>query len=190
MKSHSVKNMMVALEEYETISQDATLQEAVVVLDKAQAEFGKHPHEHRALLVVDGEGRIVGKLSQHDFIKALEPNYERMEKEWKIRLSRFGGGDPYVKNALKEFGLWQKPLQNLCARAFQVRVKDIMYTPGEGEFVDVEASMDEAIHRMIIGRHHSLLVIHEEEIVGILRLADVFELVSQEMKQCRQVDFD
>jgi hypothetical protein len=33
-----------------------------------------------------------------------------------------------------------------------------MYAPGKGEFVNEGTTMDEAIHRLIIGHHHSLLV--------------------------------
>ena len=149
---------MVPLEEYATVSEEATLLEAVAALEKAQQAFSQKRYKHRAVLVLDREGRVVGKLSQHDFLKALEPNYEKMEKKWKVSLSRFGVGDLYVKNAIKEFDLWQKPLQNLCDRATSVRAKDVMYTPGEGEYVDAEATLDEALHRLISGRHHSLLV--------------------------------
>jgi CBS domain-containing protein len=47
--------------------------------------------------------------------------------------------------------------------------------------------MDEAIHRLISGRHHSLLVTADQdsgEIVGVLRLTDVFEFVSNAMLEC------
>jgi CBS domain containing-hemolysin-like protein len=62
-----------------------------------------------------------------------------------------------------------------------------MYTPGKGEFVNENSTMDEAIHQMITERHHSLLVTagHDvHEIVGVLRLADVFEFVCDRMHEC------
>ena len=34
-----------------------------------------------------------------------------------------------------------------------------MYTPAEGEFVSQDASLDEAIHQFVLGKHQSLLVI-------------------------------
>lgn len=184
MKSYTVKDLMVPLDEYATVSEEATLMEAVEALERAQQAFNQKRYKHRAVLVLDGKGRVVGKLSQHDLLKALEPNYEKMEKEWKVKLSRFGVGDLYIKNAVREFDLWQKPLQDLCGRATGVRAKDAMYTPGEGEYVDAEATMDEAVHRLIGGRHHSLLVTRGGAIVGVLRLTDVFETVNREMKEC------
>ena len=184
MKSYTVKDVMVPLDEYATVSAEATLMEAVEALEKAQMAFNQERYKHRAVLVMDSGRKVIGKLSQHDFLQALEPNYQKMEKEWKASLSRFGFGSLYIKNALKEFDLWQTPLQNLCDRATGVRVKDVMYTPGEGEFVNAEATLDEAVHRLISGRHHSLLATHGGEIVGVLRLTDVFEMVNREMKEC------
>jgi CBS domain-containing protein len=59
-----------------------------------------------------------------------------------------------------------------------------MYTPTKGEYIPESASLDIAIHQLVIGRHQSLLVIHKEKIVGILRLTDVFAAVFHKMKQC------
>lgn len=61
-----------------------------------------------------------------------------------------------------------------------------MYTLSKGEFIKENDSMDKAIHQLIIGRHHSLLVTSAggREIVGVLRLTDVFQLVSDAMKEC------
>jgi len=46
--------------------------------------------------------------------------------------------------------------------------------------------MDKAIHQLIIGRHHSLLVTSAggQKIVGVLRLTDVFQLVSDAFQEC------
>ncbi|MGC8719330.1 MAG: CBS domain-containing protein, partial [Thermodesulforhabdaceae bacterium] len=57
-------------------------------------------------------------------------------------------------------------------------------TPVEGEFVEIDASLNEAIHKFVIGQHQSLLVLDKGEIVGVLRLSDVFMEVAQMIKQC------
>jgi CBS domain containing-hemolysin-like protein len=66
----------------------------------------------------------------------------------------------------------------------QTKIKDFMYTPTEGEFVEQDASLDEAIHQLIMGHHHSLLVTRDKEIVGILRLKDMFSEIYQGIKTC------
>jgi CBS domain containing-hemolysin-like protein len=78
MKSYRVKDLMVPLSEYATVPEAATLLEAVKALRKAQDEFGRNRYQHRAILVFDANNHFVGKLSQHDVIEALEPNYKSM----------------------------------------------------------------------------------------------------------------
>ena len=76
-----------------------------------------------------------------------------------------------------QYSSWDKPLQNLYAKAFKQKVKAFMYKPTQGEYIGVSATMDETIHQLIVGKHHSLLVTDGDEIVGIVRLTDVFEFI-------------
>ena len=190
MKSYRVKDLMVPLSEYATVPETATLLDAVKALREAQAAFGQDRYRHRAILVFDGNNHFVGKLSQHDVIEALEPNYKRMRSSTEhAAMHRFGFSDAFVNSTLEQYHLWEKALENLCEKAIHLKVKDIMYAPGKGEFVNESTTMDEAIHRLIIGRHHSLLVTADRdarEIVGVLRLADVFEFVSDAMHECKE----
>ena len=188
MKSRNVKEMMVPLAEYATVPETATLLEAVKALKKAQAAFNQQRHRHRSILVIDEANHIVGKLSQHDVIEALEPNYKKMRNQAEEgSIHRLGLSDAYFKKTLEQYHLWEKALEGLCLKAADLKVKKIMYMPVKGEYVKESATMDEAIHRLIIGRHHSLLVTTEHdprEIVGILRLSDVFEFVGDSMLEC------
>jgi CBS domain-containing protein len=188
MKSYQVKDLMVPLSEYATVPETATLLDAVKALREAQAAFGLDRYRHRAILVFDGNKHFVGKLSQHDVIEALEPNYKNMGSSLNQgSMHRLGFSDGFVKSTLEQYHLWEKALENLCEKAVHLKAKSIMYTPGKGEFVNAHTTMDEAIHRLIVGRHHSLLVTADRdarEIVGVLRLTDVFEFVSDAMHEC------
>jgi CBS domain-containing protein len=181
MKGITVREMMVPLVEYATVTQDATLYEAVVALERAQMSFDETRDRHRAILVCDENRKIVGKLSQIDIIKALEPDYR--EKLSEARLSRFGISDRYMERTLKQHDFWKQPLDRLCAAAGRQRVTTVMSTPTKGEYIDVGASMQEAIQRLVVGNHLSLLATDGEEIVGVLRLTDVFSSVCQIMKR-------
>lgn len=185
MKSKTVKEVMVPIDEYATVGEDATLIDAVMALEKAQLEFDQTRYRHRAILVLNKNNHIVGKISQHDVIKALEPHYQKIRSHEQDALDRFGLSDFFTKAAMKEYSFWDKPLQNLCEKAVGQKVKDFMYMPSQGEFVEENATMDEAIHRLVIGKHHSLLVTRGKEIVGVLRLVDVFEMVFNELKRRR-----
>ena len=63
MKTTLVKDIMVPLSEYATVSEDATLSEAVAALKKSQADFDQAKYKHRAILVLDDNNNIVGKVN-------------------------------------------------------------------------------------------------------------------------------
>ena len=126
------------------------------------------------------KSHVIGKLSQWDFIRALEPRYNEIV-DFKS-LVRFGFSTRFIRSMVEDQGLWQKPLDNLCQRASQIRVKDVMYTPAEGEYVQEDATLDEGIHQLVIGHHQSLLVTRDSKVVGVLRLSDVFSEVCAIMR--------
>ncbi len=184
MKSYLIKDLMVPLSEYATVTEDATLYEAVLSLEEAQENFeDKHTrYRHRAILVLDKTGHVIGKLSQLDVLSALEPKYQDMLKGEESH--RLGISVKFMQSVMKDYNLFADPLDDICRKAGEQNVKQFMYTPTEGEYVSREASLDVAIHRLIMGRHQSLLVTRDEKIVGILRLTDVFAAVFHKMKEC------
>jgi len=183
MKNKLVKDIMVPLAEYATVSKEATLYEAVVALEQAQKSFRQDRYKHRAILVYDEHEKIVGKLSQMDVIRSLESGYVKMGDVGAI--SHSGFSQELLKSMMEKYDLWQSPLEDICRKAYQIKVKTIMYAPTKGEYVNEDATLDEAIHQLIMGRHQSLLVTSGKNIVGILRLTDVFTQVTDAMKSCK-----
>jgi len=51
--------------------------------------------------------------------------------------------------------------------------------------VDEMATLNEAVIQLLVGKHQSLLVTRGREIVGILRLTDVFKKVSDMISSCK-----
>ena len=183
MTTKKLREIMVPLEEYATIPEDATLYEAVVALEEAQERYERKRYEHRAVLVYDDRHDIVGKVSQLDLIIGLETGYRKMGDLKRVTHSGFS--PEFIRSMMKKYDLWQRPLDEICGKAFNIKVKDIMVTPTEGEIVDAERSLNEAIHLLVIGRHQSLLVLDKGMIVGILRLSDVFGEICHQIKACR-----
>lgn len=182
MKTIKVKELMIPLSGYATVFEEATLYEAVMALEEAQRQFDQERYKHRAILVYDQDENIIGKVGQIDVIRSLEPKYEEIG-DLKA-LSRFGWSPDFVKSMLKNYSLWEKPMQDICRKASQKKVKDIMVTYTKGEYVSADASLDEAIHLLVMGYHQSLLVTSDKEIIGILRLSDVFREVCKAINAC------
>jgi CBS domain-containing protein len=181
MEKISVREVMVPLADYATVRQDATLYDVILTLEEAQSKFKRTGYRHRAVLVLDEAGHVVGKLSQMDIIEALQPDFT---KKWnELNLSRFGISEASVKSLIRKRGFWNQPLSQLCSAAGRQNVKDVMYIPKEGEYIHSDASLRAAVHLLIIGHRHSLLVTEGDDVVGVLRLTDVFALISDAMKK-------
>jgi CBS domain-containing protein len=184
MQSIKVKDLMVPLDEYATVDEDATLYEAVIALEKAHEELdrSRYTYLHRAILVLDKNKNVVGKISQLDALRALEPKYAEIGD---LAGAGRGGFSPqFIRSMLQRYSLLEGPLGAVCSAAAKIKVKDFMYTPKEGEYVSEEATLNEAIHQIVMGHHQSLLVTRNSGIVGILRLTDVFKHIFQTMKTC------
>jgi predicted transcriptional regulator len=52
-----------------------------------------------------------------------------------------------------------------------------MQIPSEGEYIEADALLEDAMHQLVLGQHQSLLVTEGGKIVGILRLTDVFATI-------------
>jgi CBS domain-containing protein len=182
MEIITVEDLMVPIEEYVTVNEDATLYEAVKALEKAQEELDRKRYHylHRAILVLDKNGKVLGKISQLDVLRALEPKYKGMGDM--RHLSRTGFSLDFIKSMMEKYALCEIPFTEMCGKAANLKVKEYMYTPEEGEYVEADASLCEAIHILVIGQHQKLLATRDGEIVGILRLTDVFKEVFQTME--------
>ena len=75
-------------------------------------------------------------------------------------------------------------MSDICKKAATLKVKNFMHKPSEGEHLDEAATLNEAIHQLVIGQHQSLLITRKRHIVGILRLTDVFAAIFHAIKTC------
>ncbi len=180
MREKTVKEVMIPLSDYATISEDATLKEAIKELHESQKAH-KYTRKHRAILAYDENSNITGKVSFRCIFKALEPKYRQFEHPENIGsmgLSRFGFNEDFLSSLLENYSLWDETLEELVKKASNVKIKDIMYTPTNSEFMNEDSLLAEAVHQFILGCHQSLLVVKDGEVTGVVRFADLFDLVS------------
>ena len=181
MKRFIVKDLMVPISEYASVCVGSTLSEAVIALEKAQEEYASTQYSHRAVLVLDKSKQVVGKLSQLDFLRSLEPQDENIERIKNIR--KFGFSSKSIALQQEQYRRTTPPSKDVYAKAAKLKVEDFMQTPSEGEYVNEDTSLDTAVHQLITGHHLSLLVTHNKKIVGVLRMSDVFAATFHVMKE-------
>ena len=178
MKKIAVKELMVPIAEYATVSKEATLADAISALERAQRDFDEARYRHRAILVVDQANRPIGKISQLDALKALEPKYKEIQSDDSVSPFRHFSR-MFVQSMIKNYRLFDSPLEDLRQTATRLKVKDFMHAITEEDCLNEDAPLNEAVHILIMGQHQSLLVTRQGELVGILRLTDVFSAVFQ-----------
>ena len=181
MKNYIVKDLMVPISEYATVPEGATLFEAVLALEKAQEQDQETRYTHRAVLVLDKNKKVVGKLSQMDFLNALEPRDANLDQIRKFK--QFGFSGKAVVLQQEEYLKTSPPIMDVYSKAAKTSVTAYMRSPTEGEYVDENASLDMALHQLTAGSNQSLLVTKGKDIIGILKLTDVFAAVYHSMKK-------
>ena len=87
----------------------------------------------------------------------------------------------FLKSMIQHHRLFDRTLDDLRKMAARIRVREFMHNVSADECIDENATLDEAIHILVMGHHQSLLVTRGDDIVGILRLTDVFSAVFQSL---------
>ncbi len=177
-----VRDFMVPVDKFPRISHSATFFDAVTALEVAQEKYLSGKSAQRILLVEDDQGIVIGKISPIDLLRGLETNYDRVDTE--KSLSRFGLS--YIwKSMQDDYQLWENPFKDLCRKAQEVQVKDIIKNPLEGQSVSADNSLVKCFHLFVMYRHDALFVVDDDEmIIGLLRFSDVYRKASMIMKEC------
>ncbi len=181
MEHNCVKDLMVPISKYATVTVGTSLLDAILALEKAQEAYTSSKYQHRAILVLDSNRQVVGRVSQLRILKAIETRHDLdsdMEK-----LSNFRFSEEYIAGRREQERLNGPVLNSESLRAaLEKKVEHFMQKPTLGEFVSEDSSIDIAIHKLVAGAHASLLVTSNHSITGVLRLPDVFSEVFHEMR--------
>jgi CBS domain-containing protein len=185
VKTMQLKDFVVSIDKYPFVHEKATVQDVAVALKEAWTKAKKGSAIPKEVIVLDENRHAVGKIGQLDLIVGLEDGYRKIGD---IRaVSHTGFTRDFIKMMIDQHGLWQKPLAHICTKAGRIKVKDIMYTPKESEYIEESGSLDEAIHQLVIGHHRNLIVTKDEQVVGVFRLDELFSKVCGEIYACSAV---
>lgn len=174
-----VKDLTLSLSEYAVVDEHATILDALKALDESQAALPPGRQPHRAVLVRDRHGSIVGKLHHFAFLRALLVQRRHLVEG--DMLDRAGVGDDLLQASMQNLGLLTGDLVDVCVRARNVAVHDV-YTPATAA-IDAEASLADATAAFVERQTLSLLVRSGGRTVGILRLSDLFDELARQIKQ-------
>jgi CBS domain-containing protein len=127
--------------------------------------------------VVDFGGKVMGKINRLDFLNALGAGFSFSKT--KEELSRAGVSQDSISTVMRHFRFFQETFEEFYQRARSVDACEVMHPVEEG--IDENATLQEAINRFGQGHALSILVKRGEEIIGVLRLSDLFQEISAQV---------
>ena len=179
-----VRDMMISLALYPTVSETSSFYETVLALKAAQSQFKRNGDTPKTIFVFDKEARIAGQIDYWDLLRAIEPRYSTMGYPRQI-IDRECSDCEFAGSILRTYGLWRESLQELCAKPPEVTASEIMRPITAAERTHEQTCLEEAINGMIMHRHGLMLVTQGDEAIGVLRLADVVKEILHGIKDCR-----
>lgn len=159
-KEKKVKDLMIPLEDYPHIPYWFTLRQAMAIVREASIKFeGYLP---RSVLVFDEKYHLLGMLTLRDIIRGLEPSF--------LKESDLIKPDPSLTVLLQDL------LSPALKEASQKPVSDVM-SPIKVT-VGADESMGKALFLMMKENVGVVPVMQENKVVGMIRLSDLFKVVS------------
>jgi predicted transcriptional regulator len=151
-----VKDLMLPIDDYPKISEDGTIREAFEALEKTK---------HRALLVTDKKGVVIGQLSNMDILMGLEPRYD----------CSLWAGTGFTCEVFKNYPVFYREGMFAGQAQAQVgrQVKEILAPIKVA--VDEDATLAEAVNLMATHNLGRLAVLRKEKIVGMIRIDEIFD---------------
>lgn len=179
MKDILVKEIMIPISNYVTVRKSDNLTEVLRAIESRRA--AEQGHAHRDAIVVDKNERFVGKVTMLDIFRSLEPNYRKAKREGDRQQTLT---DTFVQSMVKDFRLWLEPVESVCERGGKVTVAAAMHIPDKSEYLEEDDTLEKAMNYCVMGVHQPLIVRKGDEVTGVLRFGDVFEIVREQLVNC------
>jgi len=162
----TVADIMVPIEDYPKVSPEATLREAIMVMEAAQLIVAGRSSLPRVLLVVDDHHQLLGHIRRRDVMRGLEPKY-LLTKPLEYRKQWFHVDvDPLLSELSAE-----RLVREVNERA-EHRVTDVML-PMKGAVV-LEDPIMTALYEMRSLGVPLVPVMDGTKVLGVIRTVEIF----------------
>lgn len=165
-----VKDVYIEIEHYPNISLNAPIGEAIHVMHHELEEKTKY----RTVLVVDDDDHLKGYLSVFDLIRAVGPDYLQKNR-------------PGVKSN-QPFAIMDQDMSALSLiwqEGFTLKMHDELAKPVSKYMtrMDYQVSLNDPIAKclylMLFSDLLILPVLENDEVIGVIRMIDLFNLIAE-----------
>jgi CBS domain-containing protein len=174
VKSPTLRELMIPIDEYPSVQDTDTLGDAVRVIESAQLEVELRKSLPRYVLAFDGIGVLVGYVRRRDLLRGLEPRFlvtkplEYRGKPFDIAIDPNLAELPYDRMA--------KGIREQSKR----RVSEVM-RPIEA-ILEADDHVMKAVSTMVSLDVSLIPVVDEGALVGVVRSVDVFHELAKLLK--------
>ena len=171
-----VKDVYVKIDDYPNISHNAPIGQAIYMMHHVLED----KHKFRSILVLDNDDRLKGYLSLRDLIRAVGPEYLHKKRP------DVKGNQPFD---LKGLGQDLTTLSLLWQDGFTIKLHEELNKPVADHMTLIEdqVSLDDPISKCLYTMlFHDLLilpVVDNTQVVGVIRLVDLFERIAEDVEQ-------
>lgn len=171
-----VKDAYIKVDDYPNISDNAPIGHAIHIMHHVLEDQSKY----RTILVLDDDDHLKGYLSLRDLIRAVGPDYLHKKRP------DVKGHQPFNFEGL---GQDLTALSLIWQDGFTLKMHDGLSKP-VSEYMTLmedQVSLDDPIAKCLyIMLLHDLLilpVVDDEQVVGVIRLVDLFERIADNVEQ-------
>ena len=174
-----VKDILIPIEEYEAVSIDSQLCDALAILKRnyEQIKKSRKGELHTTIFIRDHEGKIVGKISMYDLVKGLVPESvkgpEMSRAYYSVLSSRVLEVSREVSEVQARFKWLHSSFFELIKQEARKPVKDVM--SDVYPLLTEEDTINHAIYIMFKENVRLPMVVRDGEIVGVVTLKAIFD---------------
>lgn len=161
--SGTARDLMTPLADFPHVRVDQTLRDVFAMLQEKYAAA----EQFRSVLVLDGAGRPVGRITLHQLLRALLPDYLAAHPA-----HYEGAGADLASLAL----LWQEDSVESCRKAAAQRVGDHMLPVAAPLAPDDPLTL--ALYRIAVADFNLVPVAEAGRVIGVVRIVDLLTEVA------------
>jgi predicted transcriptional regulator len=166
-----VREVMVPVDQYPSVRDTATLREAIAVINAAQLDMEGRVSQPRLLLVFDAIDVLVGYARRRDIMRGLEPQF-LVNQPLEYRKMNFAvPTDPNLSELP-----FDRTVSRIKLQATRP-VSDVMLPIPTT--INADDHLMKAIHEMVTMNLYLIPVIHEKQLVGVVRSVDMIHELAQ-----------
>jgi len=176
-----VRERMIPISNYSTVTLDATLQEAVLSLRKSYCELESGMCTEagpRTVLVLDEKGNLAGILDFRSFLKTLIPE---LAGGLSAKLAALGVSMTFAQADASNLDESRLGFNARVVKNAETSVRDIMLKI-RGT-IDADASLMDGLKEIFRNKISVLPVCESDKLVGVLRDTDLFLAVTDILEQ-------